>query len=124
MALGRILKTRGALALKGAWLLAALLPTFASAESLMDAYKLARESDPKYRAVQTETRAVGTAIDQARAGFLPFVKYDWEQWESRQRVISTPVDWARESNTAPVDGMSSQPCCEEKSASCICQNLS
>ena len=85
----RIRTTGGTLAIKGAWLLAALLPTVASAESLMDAYKLARDSDPKYRAVTAETRAVGTAIDQARAGFLPFVKYDMEQWESRQRVISS-----------------------------------
>jgi outer membrane protein len=73
-----------------AWVIAAcLLPTLAHGESLMDAYQLARDSDPKYRAARAETRAISTAIDQARAGFLPTVKFDLEQMETRQRVISS-----------------------------------
>jgi outer membrane protein len=68
---------------------ACLLPALAQGESLIDAYKLALQSDPKYRAAQADFRANGTAIDQARAGFLPQVKLDMEYWESRQRVISS-----------------------------------
>lgn len=66
-----------------------LLPALAQGESLMEAYKLAQQSDPKFRAAQADYRASGTAIDQARAGFLPQVKLDVENWETRQRVISS-----------------------------------
>jgi len=66
-----------------------LLPALAQGETLMEAYKLAQQSDPKFRAAQADFRASGTAIDQARAGFLPQVKLDVENWETRQRVISS-----------------------------------
>jgi len=69
--------------------LACLLPALARAETLFEAYQLALQSDPKYRAAQAEFRANGTAIDQARAGFLPQIKLDLERWETRQRVISS-----------------------------------
>jgi outer membrane protein len=67
----------------------ALLPSLARGETLMDAYRLAQQSDPKFRAAQAETRASSTAIDQARAGFLPQIKFDVERMETRQRVISS-----------------------------------
>ena len=66
-----------------------LLPAPAFGETLMEAYQLALKNDPKYRAAQAEFRANGTAIDQARAGFLPQIRLDLESWESRQRVISS-----------------------------------
>jgi len=68
---------------------ALMLPTLACGETLLEAYALARQSDPKYRAVQAETLASGTAIDQARAGFLPTVKLDIDRIETRQRIISS-----------------------------------
>lgn len=68
---------------------AVLVPALARGESLAEAYRLALQSDPKYRAAQAEFRANGTAIDQARAGFLPQVKLDMERWETRQRVLSS-----------------------------------
>jgi outer membrane protein len=70
-------------------MVACLLPALAEGETLMEAYKLAQQSDPKFRAAQADFRASGTAIDQARAGFLPQVKLDVENWETRQRVISS-----------------------------------
>lgn len=75
-------------ALLGA-LAAALAPSLAGAESLMEAYRLALQNDPKFRAAQAEFRANGTAIDQARAGFLPSVRFELEKMETRQRVISS-----------------------------------
>jgi outer membrane protein len=69
--------------------MASTLSAAVQAETLMEAYRLAQQSDPKFRASQAEFRANGTAIDQARAGFLPQIKLDVERWESRQRVISS-----------------------------------
>lgn len=74
------------LALSGA---ALVLSIPARAETLVEAYKLALQSDPKYKGAQAEALAVGTATDQALAGFLPTVKFDWENTETRQRVLST-----------------------------------
>ncbi|HET7524578.1 MAG TPA: TolC family protein, partial [Burkholderiaceae bacterium] len=82
------MSVRKAALLAGA-MAACLLPALAQGESLMEAYKLAQQSDPKFRAAQADYRASGTAIDQARAGFLPQVKLDIENWETRQRVISS-----------------------------------
>ncbi|MDP2823114.1 MAG: TolC family outer membrane protein, partial [Sulfuritalea sp.] len=42
-----------------------------------------------YRAAQAESRANGMAIDQARAGFLPTVRLDIEEMETRQRILSS-----------------------------------
>lgn len=58
-------------------------------ETLQEAYELAHQSDPKYRAAQAESKANGMAIDQARAGFLPTVKLDFEQTKTRQRIIES-----------------------------------
>ena len=78
------------LTMGAAGVIAALLVcTLARGESLVEAYRLALHSDPKYRAAQAEYQANGTAIDQARAGFLPQVRMDLERWESRQEVISS-----------------------------------
>jgi outer membrane protein len=73
-----------------AWSGAALVLSMpARGETLVEAYKLALQSDPKYKGAQAEALAVGTATDQALAGFLPTVKFDWENTETRQRVLST-----------------------------------
>jgi len=66
-----------------------LLPFLAQGETLLEAYKLARQSDPKFKAAQYESKASGTAIDQARAGFLPTAKLDLEHTETRQRILSS-----------------------------------
>lgn len=73
-----------------AYLCAALIvPMPAFGETLLEAYALARQNDPKFRAAQAESMATGTAIDQARAGFLPTIKLDLEAMDSRQRVLSS-----------------------------------
>ena len=73
-----------------AWVLVALLlPMPARGETLLEAYTLARQSDPKYRAAQSEALAAGTAIDQARAGFLPTLKFDTDKTETRQRIVNS-----------------------------------
>jgi outer membrane protein len=64
-----------------------LLPVPAGAETLIEAYKLALQNDPKFRAARAESLAAGTAIDQARAGFLPTVRFDLERTETRLRVV-------------------------------------
>ncbi len=68
---------------------ALILPVPAIGETLLEAYALARQNDAKFRAAQAESMATGTAIDQARAGFLPTVKLDLESMDSRQRVLSS-----------------------------------
>jgi len=73
-----------------AWLFTALLlPMPARGETLLEAYAHARENDSKYRAAQAESLANGMAIDQARAGFLPTVRFDVEEVETRQRILSS-----------------------------------
>jgi outer membrane protein len=69
--------------------IACSLSAAVQAETLMEAYRMAIQNDPKFRGAQAEFRANGTAIDQARAGFLPQIKLDIERWETRQRVISS-----------------------------------
>jgi len=61
----------------------------ARAQSLLEAYRLALQNDPKFRAVQAETRASSTALDQARAGFMPTLKMDFDRTETRQRINSS-----------------------------------
>lgn len=69
--------------------LAVTLPATARAESLFEAYKLALQSDPKFKAAQHEARAAGTAIDQARAGFLPYARWEGVHTDTRQRVLTS-----------------------------------
>jgi outer membrane protein len=66
-----------------------LLPGYALGETLAEAYKLAHQNDPKYQAALAESRASGTAIDQARAGFLPSAKLDIDKLDTRQRILSS-----------------------------------
>jgi outer membrane protein len=72
---------------KIACLAALLAPLPALGESLIEVYKLALQNDPRFRAAQAESRALGTALDQARAGFLPTVRLDVERMETRQRIL-------------------------------------
>jgi outer membrane protein len=72
------------------WGIAGLLPPLlAQGETLLEAYKLALDNDPRYRAAQAEARASGTAVNQALAGFLPTVRFDIERMQTRQRVLSS-----------------------------------
>jgi outer membrane protein len=74
----------------GVCLLAALVTTSAaSAQSLMAAYELARENDPRFRAAQAEFKAIGTLIEQARAGFLPTARLDLDRTQTDQQIISS-----------------------------------
>jgi len=66
-----------------------LLPMPARGETLQDAYVLARQNDPKFRAAQAEARASGTALDQARAGIFPTAKLDLEVTDTRQRILAS-----------------------------------
>ncbi|MCC7080412.1 MAG: TolC family outer membrane protein [Burkholderiales bacterium] len=68
---------------------AALWPGAPHAQSLLEAYQLARENDPKFRAAQADFRAVSTLIDQARAGYLPAARLEFERMETRQKIISS-----------------------------------
>jgi len=85
-----------------AWVFAALLVAapVARGDTLLEAYALALKNDPKFKAAQAESGAAGTATDQARAGFLPVVRFDREHTDSRQRIISSenPVFSAGTSN--------------------------
>ena len=67
----------------------ALLPGAAYSETLLEAYRLALQNDPRFRAAQAESRATGTAINQARAGLLPTVRIDVERTETTQRILSS-----------------------------------
>lgn len=77
------------------WMLAACVSACATlvggvhAQSLADAYELARDNDPRFRAAQAEFKAIGTLIDQARAGFLPSARLEFDRTETRQRIISS-----------------------------------
>ena len=68
-------------------LLALLLPGSVGATTLQEVYKLAFENDPKYRSALAESRASGTAIDQARAGFFPTIRYEIDTTETRNNVL-------------------------------------
>lgn len=62
-------------------------PASFGAVTLQEAYKMAFQNDPRYRSAQAESRASGTAIDQARAGFMPTIRYDVEKTETRSNVL-------------------------------------
>ncbi|MBL8339336.1 MAG: TolC family outer membrane protein [Rhodoferax sp.] len=68
---------------------ALLLPLPALSETLQEVYDLARQSDPRFRSAQAESRAIGMALDQAKAAFLPTIKLDMERTKTRQRIIES-----------------------------------
>lgn len=72
--------------------------------TIQEVYRLAFENDAKYRAALAEAQAFGTAVEQARAGFFPSVKFDIERWETRQRIYASqnPIFGAG-STTFPTD---------------------
>jgi outer membrane protein len=61
----------------------------AAAQAIAEIYRLARESDPKFRSAQAEYRASEQVLEQAKAGFWPTVRLDSEKVQSRQRVLSS-----------------------------------
>ena len=60
-----------------------------SAETLADIYALARQSDPKYLAMQSEYQATGFAVDEARAGLLPTVSYQYGRTKTKQDIVKS-----------------------------------
>jgi outer membrane protein len=72
------------------WVVAALLlPTHAFGETLLEVYQLASQNDPKFRSIKAEARASGMAVEVARAGFLPTIRYDHEENRTRQQILSS-----------------------------------
>lgn len=69
------------------WPFAVLMAAPAAAVTLPEVYALALQNDPKHRAVRAEAAASSTAVDQARAGFLPTVRYDFDMIETRNNVL-------------------------------------
>lgn len=61
----------------------------ARGQSLLDAFEAARASDPRLRVAQAEFLAVQASIDQARAGFMPIARLDFDQLETRQKTLSS-----------------------------------
>jgi outer membrane protein len=61
----------------------------AVSETLVDVYRLARASDPKFRAAQAEFRASEYVLDQAMAGFWPTVRFEADRVQTRQTVLSS-----------------------------------
>lgn len=55
--------------------------------SLTEAYGLALHNDPRFRSAQAEARASSMAVDQARAGFLPTVRFELDKIETRSHVL-------------------------------------
>jgi outer membrane protein len=75
---------------RSAWLIAALIVTApAQGETLQEAYKLAHQNDPKFRAAQAESRAANTSIAQANSGYLPSIKADGATLSTRQKILSS-----------------------------------
>jgi outer membrane protein len=62
------------------------IPGLAFSQTLMEAYELAIQNDPKYLAAKAEAGASSTAIDQARAGFLPKIMADFQRKKTEQNV--------------------------------------
>ncbi|MBL8383329.1 MAG: TolC family outer membrane protein [Burkholderiales bacterium] len=62
-------------------------PVVASAVSLPEAFSLALQNDPRFRSARAESRASGMALDQARAGFRPTIRYDIDRTETRSNVL-------------------------------------
>ena len=61
----------------------------AVAQSLIEAYRLARDNDPKWRAAGFEQQATNEAKAQARAALLPLIGFDAEKIETDQNIISS-----------------------------------
>jgi len=55
----------------------------------MEAYRMARESDPKYKSAQMEFKASEQVLRQAHAGFRPTIKAELERTTSNQRIIES-----------------------------------
>ena len=70
-------------------LVAVLAAPLARGETLLETYQLAYRNDSKFRAAQADSRASGTAIDQARAGYLPTVTFGIEKISTRQKILSS-----------------------------------
>jgi len=75
--------------LAGAYLAAVSAVAPVNAQTLREVYQLARDHDPKFRAAQFDAQASGTAIDQARAGFLPTARFEMDKVDTRQRIIES-----------------------------------
>jgi outer membrane protein len=65
------------------------LPASAQAQSLVEAFALARDNDPRFRASKAEFNAVETLVDQAGSGYLPSARLDIERMDTRQQIIDS-----------------------------------
>lgn len=74
------------------FLLAALLGTVmtsVSAESLLEAYELAKQNDPKHQAMRAEFEATSFGVKEARAGLLPQVAYIYGRTNTNQNIVNS-----------------------------------
>jgi len=70
-------------------LIAWALPVLCDAETLADVYQLARESDPKYRAMRSEFEATEFATKEARAELLPSVGLNYTRSTIQQNITQS-----------------------------------
>ena len=68
---------------------AMLLNSPAYGQTLQEAYGLAQQNDPKFRAATADFRANGLAADQARAAYRPTAKFEFENTSTQQRILSS-----------------------------------
>jgi outer membrane protein len=66
-----------------------LLNSPAYGQTLQEAYGLAQQNDPKFRAATADFRANGLAADQARAAYRPTAKFEFENTSTQQRILSS-----------------------------------
>jgi outer membrane protein len=66
-----------------------LLHSPAFSQTLQEAYGLAQQNDPKFRAATADFRANGLAADQARAAYRPTAKFEFENTSTQQRILSS-----------------------------------
>jgi outer membrane protein len=74
-----------------AWIAGVLLLQAGAASGqtgLIEVYKMALQSDPRYRATLAEVNASSMVLEQARAGFFPTIRYDLDKTETRSDLKS------------------------------------
>ena len=76
----------------------------AAAQGLLDVYRLARDSDPKWRAANFELQANSEAVAQARAALLPTIAFDYGHLDTEQKILQSnnPI-FATGSSRYPTD---------------------
>lgn len=70
-------------------LLACIYAPVSYAANLAEVYNLSKTSDPKYQSARYELEATGFVKDQALAGLLPTVSYEYTRTRSDQKILSS-----------------------------------